>query len=102
MENGEGNVWVLSQRGLSLFNQHTGRLTHYTIPFEQDYNHFFDAEKEVVALHECTNGEIMWGDRRQLYFFHPARHTFWVVPLPYPCQAGRSQDTRRPGKRLLF
>lgn len=82
MEDRRGQIWVLGQKGLSLFNKKTGKFTHYLTPVAQDFNNYFDAEKEVADLHECKNGEIMWGDRKHLFFFQPATHAYRTVVLP--------------------
>jgi streptogramin lyase len=82
MEDRHKQVWVLSEKGLSGFNKKTQRFTHYPTPVSQDFNDFFDAEKEIIDLHECKNGEIMWGDRKRLFFFHPLNHSYRIVPLP--------------------
>ncbi|HTJ14765.1 MAG TPA: ATP-binding protein [Dinghuibacter sp.] len=81
-----GRVWVVSQHGLSVFDT-SGRLSgQYGFPFIPDFNDYAEVNSNqddmVGALHERPNGEIMLGDRHQLIFFDPRRHTFRTVPVP--------------------
>jgi signal transduction histidine kinase/CheY-like chemotaxis protein/ligand-binding sensor domain-containing protein len=75
-------IWMVSQRGISLFNKKTKHLEHWQLPFEQDFNNFPESDAVAIDLHERKNGELMWGDRQKLIFFNPATHIFRTVPLP--------------------
>lgn len=76
------NIWVLTQTGLALYHKANNSFTHFATPQRQDYNTYFDSEKEVVDLHQRKNGELMWGDRRRLFFFNTRTKNFRTVLLP--------------------
>ena len=75
-------IWILSQGSISLFNKKTEKFTNWQIPFKQDFGDFIESDAIAVDLHERNNGELMWGDRRSLYFFSPSAHRFRAVALP--------------------
>lgn len=75
-------VWILSERGISLFNQKNKQFVHWLLPFKQDYGDFPESDAIAVDLHVRENGELMWGDRRSLFFFNPQSHSFRTVSLP--------------------
>ncbi len=82
LEDRNGNIWVLSQRGISRFDSTTKTFQHFPTSYVQDFNHFFSSDERVVDVHERQNGEIMWGDRHFLYFFEPTSHAFRRLDLP--------------------
>jgi signal transduction histidine kinase/ligand-binding sensor domain-containing protein/DNA-binding NarL/FixJ family response regulator len=75
-------IWILSERGISLYNLKTKQFTHWHLPFRQDFGDFPESDAIAVDLHVRTNGELMWGDRRNLFFFNPITHGFKTVVLP--------------------
>jgi signal transduction histidine kinase/DNA-binding NarL/FixJ family response regulator len=75
-------IWILSERGISLFNQKNKQFTHWLLPFKQDYGDFPESDAIAVDLHVRGNGELMWGDRRSLFFFNPRTHSFRTVSMP--------------------
>ncbi len=85
LEDRNRKLWVLSQYGISYFDTSSKKFLHIRVPYEQDYNNNLASDEEVVDLHERKNGELMWGDRKRLYFFNPSNKSFRTVALPvYP------------------
>ena len=75
-------IWILSQRGISVFDKKSNRFTHWQIPYIQDFGNFPESDAIAVDLHLRRNGELMWGDRKSLFFFNPKNHSFRSVTLP--------------------
>ncbi len=80
-EDSSRKIWVLGQTALSVFDRASNKFVHIPIPYTQDYNNHFDSDEEVVDLHCRSNGQLMWGDRKRLFFFNPLDKSFRVVPL---------------------
>ncbi|WP_295767016.1 hybrid sensor histidine kinase/response regulator transcription factor [uncultured Mucilaginibacter sp.] len=76
------NLWVLTQYGLSKFNAHARRFENYKCSLTPDFNNYFESEKEIIDLHQRSNGDLMWGDCRCLYFFSNTKHSFKTIPMP--------------------
>ncbi|WP_198171580.1 hybrid sensor histidine kinase/response regulator transcription factor [Mucilaginibacter aquatilis] len=76
------NVWVLTQYGLSKFNASAGRFENYKCSLTPDFNNYFESDKEIIDLHQRSNGDLMWGDCRCLYFFSTTKHSFKTTPMP--------------------
>ncbi len=75
-------IWILTERGISLFDGKTKQFTHWFLPFKQDFGVFPESDAIAIDLHVRKNGELMWGDRRNLFFFNPVTHVFKTVSLP--------------------
>ena len=75
-------IWILTQRGVSLYDKKSGRFTHWKIPFEQHFGDFPESNAVAVDVHERSNGELMWGDKQSLFFFNPETHSFRTLPVP--------------------
>ncbi|UOE47254.1 ATP-binding protein [Mucilaginibacter sp. SMC90] len=76
----KNELWVLTGSGLCALNKATGKFTVYPTPVPQQFSN--DVNREVVGLYERANGELMWGDQKQLFFFNPGLKTYRVVALP--------------------
>jgi len=74
------NIWLVSSKAISMYDQRTKRFTHRTIPFQQDFSPFYYLSD--AHLHERKNGEMLWHDRNYIYLFHPSTNQFRRVPLP--------------------
>ncbi|TDE11274.1 hybrid sensor histidine kinase/response regulator transcription factor [Dyadobacter psychrotolerans] len=83
LEDHKKQIWVVSQRGLSLFNTKTEKFSHVALPFEADYNNYVNSDAEIVAVHERKNGEIMFSDRRQLILYNPSTGSFRMYAFPF-------------------
>lgn len=81
-ETTDHGIWVLSKGELSRFDKRNHRFSHWFIPFKEDYGDFLNSDAVAIDLHERKNGELMWGDRSNIYFFHPLTHIFRKVGLP--------------------
>lgn len=80
MQSRSGRIWVLSQYGLSVLDTVTNKFANTEIAGQQ-FNTSLEF-RDVADLHERNNGEIMWGDRRYLYFFNPLTSTIRKTVLP--------------------
>ncbi|PVD52251.1 hypothetical protein DC498_11040 [Terrimonas sp.] len=81
-ETSKSEVWLVSQRAISLFDRKQNKFINWPIPYHQDYGDFAESDAVAINLHERKNGELMWGDRSSLYFFNPVAHTFRNIPIP--------------------
>lgn len=102
LEDGGKHIWVLSQYGLSRFDKNMQRFTHYSIPFAMDFNNYFASDEEVVDLHERKNGEIIWGDRKNLYIFNPVSQSFRSISLRAYSRTGIKWIRTGPGDMDYF
>ncbi|MDT3402116.1 ATP-binding protein [Mucilaginibacter terrae] len=82
LQDREKNVWVLTQQGLSRYVSASKGFVNFNTPIKQDYNNYFESQKEIVDLHQRLNGELIWGDRSKLFFFNPETHQFRTVAMP--------------------
>lgn len=76
-----GCLWVLTDRGISSLDRNTGKIVHYVSPVVPDYFAQGQFTKFTAALYHRSNGELMWGDRKHLFFFAPATGKFRVVTM---------------------
>lgn len=75
------HVWVVTQK--TFIRIDTGSRQVYTpLPFTTLFKKYPDSESDLVQLKERANGEIMFGDNRQLFLFNPANNSFTILPLP--------------------
>jgi signal transduction histidine kinase/CheY-like chemotaxis protein/AraC-like DNA-binding protein/streptogramin lyase len=81
-ETADHGIWILSKGEINRFDKNTKRFSHWSIPFKEDYGDFLNSDAVAIDLHERKNGELMWGDRSSIYFFHPATHRFRKIGLP--------------------
>jgi hypothetical protein len=102
LEDNAGRIWVLGQQGISRFDNRSRSFIHYVVPYAQDFNNFFDSDEEIVDLHERSNGEIMWGDRRRLIFYNPKTATFRDVALLSGSPVGIRWIRAGPGQAEYF
>lgn len=82
LEDSRKNICVLSQRGISRFNKTLKKFSHFQIPYKMDFATYSGGEEEMVALHERGNGELMWIDSQNIYFFNPVSRSFRKSKLP--------------------
>ena len=75
-------LWILDNRQINFFDFESQTFTHWPLPFIQDYGSFTGSDAIAIDVHERKNGELMWGDRRRLYFFQPKKHSFRSIALP--------------------
>lgn len=81
-------LWILDDRQINLFDYKTQSITHYPLPFVQDYGTFNGSDAIAIDVHERKNSELMWGDRQRLYFFQPMSHSFRSIVLPSTAYLG--------------
>ena len=81
-ETRDRQCWMVSQNAVSCFDKKNNRFSHWPIPFRQDYGVFVNSDAIAISLHERKNGELMWGDRRSIFFFNRKTYRFRTIPLP--------------------
>jgi signal transduction histidine kinase/CheY-like chemotaxis protein/ligand-binding sensor domain-containing protein/AraC-like DNA-binding protein len=81
-ETADHGIWILTKGGLTRFDKKNNRFAHWAIPYTEDYGDFPNSDAIAIDLHERKNGELMWGDRRSLYFFNPLTHIFRKLVIP--------------------
>jgi signal transduction histidine kinase/DNA-binding response OmpR family regulator/ligand-binding sensor domain-containing protein len=75
-------IWVVTQGGISRYDKNGRIWSHWTDPFKEVYGNFPNSDAITIDVHERANGELMWGDRGNVYFFHPQTHQFRKVKMP--------------------
>jgi signal transduction histidine kinase/DNA-binding response OmpR family regulator len=75
-------IWILSQEEIGCFDKIKKHFSRWKIPYQQNYGNFPESDAIAIDLHERKNGELMWGDRQNLYFFNIADHSFRKVFMP--------------------
>lgn len=75
-------LWVLTKNGLSSLNRKSGKVVNYGSPKRPDFHDYNFAVRLPIGLHRRSNGELMWTDRKYIYFFSPITNKFLrVVPF---------------------
>ena len=87
VETNEG-LWLLDEQQMNLYNPKSQTFTHWPLPYAQDYGSFSGSDAIAIDVHVRKNGELMWGDRRNLYFFQPKTHSFRSIALPSTAYLG--------------
>ncbi|MET0244231.1 MAG: hypothetical protein ABW174_12215, partial [Flavitalea sp.] len=77
-----GGIWILTQQSVSKFDDKARGFENYLIPWKQDHGQFPESDAIAIDLKERDNGELMWGDRNNIYFFDPSSSKFRTVPIP--------------------
>ncbi len=78
----KGRIWILTRNNISYRDINAKNFTHVTIPYPQEFNdEYFESNEETLDLHFRSDGTLMWGDRRRLFFFNPANRSFKTTPL---------------------
>ena len=83
MTDSKKRLWVLSQKSISLYNTASKKFAHYKIPYKMDFNDDLDFGDDIPDVHERANGELMWTDTQNLFFYNPQTNTFRTLHLPY-------------------
>lgn len=78
----KAKIWVVSHHYISVFDKQTNQFVRVPIPYQQFYNQHFESGGRVIDIHQRANGELMWGDRKCLFFFNPMNHAFRAIHLP--------------------
>lgn len=82
LETRNGEILVVSPGAISLYNRQKNSFTNFSIPSRLEFSNIYSTDDQVIDVHERSNGEIMWGDARKLFFFNPKTKTFRTVDLP--------------------
>jgi WD40 repeat protein len=82
MAENEGKVWILNDREIRYIEKKSLQTESWSIPYQQDYGQFTGSDAIAIDLHIHKNRELMWGDRKNIYFFNPVSHRFRMVSLP--------------------
>lgn len=87
LEDNKHHIWALTQKGLSRFDPKIKAfkaiLSGLDINFSKP-----DLQNNIIALHQRKNGELMWGDQQNLYFFNTLTSQLKKFPLPVAAPKG--------------
>ncbi len=97
----KNKIWLVTNNGISIFNAKTNRFINYVIPYQQDYGVFEGSDAIAIDLHLRANGELMWGDRSNLYFFTPQTAHFHKAAMPEVSYLG-ARWIRRDSKGIDY
>ncbi|WP_460639656.1 hybrid sensor histidine kinase/response regulator transcription factor [Larkinella harenae] len=75
-EGTDERLWLLTQYGLSSLDRKSGKVENYGSPQLPDFHDYRNAVRFPVGLHQRKNGDLMWADRKFLYFFSVSRKMF--------------------------
>lgn len=78
----KNDIWLVTNNAISIFSAKTNRFINHSIPYQQDYGVFEGSDAIAIDLHLRQNGELLWGDRRNLYFFNPQTKAFRKASMP--------------------
>lgn len=95
-------IWVLSQKGISLYDNSKNGFRLYKMPYRQQYNEQTDYGADTPEIHEMANGNLMWSDLKNIFFFNPVTHSFSKTPLPEPVVYSVSWICTGPDKHDYF
>lgn len=79
---GKKDLWVLRQNALSRFVATKGTFIDYPLQCKQYFNDNLDYGDDIPELHKRANGELMWTDLKNIFFFQPQSHVFRKISLP--------------------
>ncbi len=82
MEDAKQNIWVLTENSISKLNAEKNEFLNYTIPYTTNFDFKFNFGEEIPIVIERDTGELMWMDKKHLYFFTPSKKGFRRVELP--------------------
>lgn len=95
-EGADDRLWVITRYGLSSLDRKSGQVINYGSPGLPDYYNYRNAVRFPIGLHLRKNGELMWADRKFLYFFSPSQQTL-TKKISFGSQSDRSVAWIRPG-----
>lgn len=79
---GKKDLWVLRQNALSRLIKGSSRFIDYPLQCKQYFNDNLDYGDDIPELHKRANGELMWTDLKNIFFFEPKSHRFRKISLP--------------------
>ena len=82
MEDAKHNIWVLTENSISKLDADKNVFINYTIPYTTDFDFNFKFGEEAPVIVERDTGELMWMDKKHLYFFTPLKKGFRRIELP--------------------
>ncbi|MCE3076329.1 ATP-binding protein [Chryseobacterium gwangjuense] len=81
-EDKNSNIWVLTQKNLKQFNRKTQHFINIPIPYTMFKDDTESKVFESIAFSLRKNGEFLWADKENLYFFNPLKKVFRTEKLP--------------------
>lgn len=81
-EDNHKQVWVLRQHGLSKYNAVTKKFINFKMPYSMRFNDKMSYGADTPEVHQRKNGELMWSDTQNLFFYNPATNSFRKETLP--------------------
>ncbi|KAF2515438.1 response regulator [Flavobacterium salilacus subsp. salilacus] len=102
MEDTKHNIWVLSENSISKLDANKNEFINYTIPYTTDFDFKFDFGEEIPVIVERDTGELMWMDKKHLYFFTPLKKGFKRIKLPEEAVFNGKLLTKGPEGKEYF
>ena len=87
-EGKDKQIWVLTNAAIVAYNKQQKNFRRWKVPYPQEFGKVEEGLAEPTDLHERANGEWMWGDKKNLFFFNPATKAFRMLAVPYPSSHG--------------
>lgn len=75
-------LWILTQKGLSVFISGKGQFLNYPLGSKQYFNDNLDFGDDIPDIHERSDGELMWTDRKHLFIFNTISLKYRKITLP--------------------
>jgi signal transduction histidine kinase/DNA-binding response OmpR family regulator/ligand-binding sensor domain-containing protein len=83
LEDKSKNIWILTSKNLKRFDRKTKSFINIMIPYHMFADHIEGTIFETTAFCERKNGELLWADKENLYFYNPIKKTFRTKKLPF-------------------
>lgn len=95
-ESRDGKLWLLTNYGLSNLDKKSGRVKNFQSLQLPDYHDYRYAVRFPIGLHQRKNGQLMWADRKNLYFFSPKQGKY-LKKIPFGSTSDRGVTWIREG-----
>ncbi|MEE1899784.1 ATP-binding protein [Flavobacterium rakeshii] len=101
-EDSKKNMWVLTNKGLSRYNASQKKFENFELPYKADFDNNFDFGEEIPRLTERKNGELIWLDKNNLYFFDFSKKKYSKLDLPEKASFNGKLLTEAPDGKVYF
>ena len=82
IETKNGRIYVVSPTAISVYSRQQSNFSTFATPYKLEFSNIYSTDDQVIDVHERSNGEIMWGDAKRMFFFNPKNKVFRTVDLP--------------------
>lgn len=83
LEDKNKNIWLLTQKNLKIVNKKSNGFRSIPIPYHMFADKLYQNNSEAALFRQRKNGELMWADKENFYFFNPVKRTFRNEKLPF-------------------